>query len=728
MVARRFNRSVSRLLLGSLLGAGLLAGLVMFLAGLFALESFQTRSEQSSEHHIRESVVAQLIRDADLLAETLAHNLRDPLYHHDLSHIGSILRELSASSDIDYIYLLDDQGRIVHDGSRDIAFYGQPVLSHLPESVKKNARATVVSDEELLHIHKPIYVGDVLLGSIRFGITYTTTRVEVNFHAQQLAAEQASFHQRLWILLILVFLLLLVATLPLSIWLSRRVLAPLKELASRSQEYAKGNSDISFDLHRDDEIGQLGMALEDMMTRLDETHTEARKLAYQDTLTALPNRRQFYERLQQLVTVAQDSQQQFAMCFIDLDYFKQVNDTHGHDVGDELLKVATRRLRGAVERYQAKHPDLNGHKPVISRLGGDEFVLVIPCHDKADSQHFAEFLQQRFKRPVDIHGKHFAQSLSIGITYFPEQGITVKELLKNADIAMYEAKKAGRAGYREFDNAMRIEFQQRMLIKQSTSQAMRENEFFIEYQPIFCLEEQTIMGAEALLRWHHPELGRLVPGRFIDVQEESGMIAELTLWVLEQVCRDYRNVMTQWPDFKLSVNLSSRVFLDQAFSEAMLALLVRYEIPHGFLCVELTETDMMHDIQHCRSVMHAWRDAGVGVWIDDFGTGYSSLSYLNELPIDALKIDRSFVNELETGEIKPVIKVIHSLARSMGIQVVSEGIETARQLHLVTSLGSQFGQGYGLCRPVSIEVLANVYQNPAACAVVLPARLDELVD
>ncbi len=714
MLASLQRRSISFLLICSIVAAGLVSGLAMLLTGVAALNAMQEKSAELSEHYLQASVLAQLQRDVNALGDSLSENIREPLLAQNQERIGVILRNLKVNNaNLGYIYLVDVNGLILHDGSADNFLRDTPVLDQLPSAVRMQPDTDNVVVGQYLHILRPIKLDGRVYGSLRFSVGYGAAQERAGERAELLLDEQAVFHQRLWKILVCVFTLLVIITLPLGVWLSRRMLGPLKDLAKRSEMYARGQRHLTFDLGRDDEVGQLGLALEKMTASLTETHRGAQVLAYQDTLTALPNRRKFYSMLQKLVAYSLSNDQSFAMFFIDLDFFKQVNDTHGHDVGDELLKVASRRLQAAVKRYRIKHPELDSAETLVSRLGGDEFVLVIPYVAVHHAQDFADLLQQRFERPVDIHGNQFEQTLSIGITYFPMQGMTVKELLKNADIAMYEAKKAGRAVYREFDESMRTEFQKHILIKQSATAALQEeDEFFIEYQPIFCLETERMVGAEALLRWQHPELGRLAPGAFIEALEESGLIAETTLWVLTRVFKDYLQVFQQWPGFKVSINLSSRVFLDQAFSQSMLKLLQRFKIPADFLCIELTETDMMHDIEHCKTVMRAWRNAGVSIWIDDFGTGYSSLSYLNELPIDVLKIDRSFVNELESGDIKPVIQVIHALAKSLTIEVVSEGVETDRQLHLVKHLGSQFGQGYGLCRPITLDKLETVYSNP----------------
>jgi len=683
-------------------------GGVILIAGLSAIKVFHDKSIVEGRRLIEDSVLSQLFSDSELLSEALAGNLRDPLYSYDLSRIRAILRELSKNEDVTYLYLTDAEGKVVHDGTRSVSLFGESVSTLIPESVISIDEGTATLFNSVVHVNRRIMAGETSIGTLFIGMEDDNARNKVAYYGQLLAKEQKQNETVLLTALLLIFFALLVLALPLVFFTSKRLLKPLYDLVKLSDHYAEGERDISFDLKRDDEFGVLGKALDNMVETLDDTHQQVWKLAYLDTLTELPNRRYFHEKLDEVISDSVARSEKFAMFFIDLDFFKQVNDAYGHDIGDQLLQAISKRLIASLDSHLSFHAEVKSQNRLISRISGDEFVLILPIVKVSDAKEFAESLYERFGVSLELAGRRFIQSISAGITYFPYQATSAKQLMKNADIAMYQAKKMGRSTYCEFNEVLKSDFQRRSMIKQTAAAAFDENQFFIEYQPIFEIESSTVTGAEALIRWAHPNLGRLWPSSFIGVFDESGVTTKLSLWMLERILIDFKGKRLPHENFRVSINITSRVFLDPEFSTRMIQMAQEYGVPKGYLCIELTETDLTKNSERCRYYSKLWLDAGISLWIDDFGGVSSSLTFLNELPVDALKMSGPLVRDLEHGTVKPIIQAIQSLASALDVSVIASGVESQAQLRLMKELGCEFAQGFCLGPPLAVSQLPSM--------------------
>ncbi len=432
------------------------------------------------------------------------------------------------------------------------------------------------------------------------------------------------------------------------------------------------------------------------VTKRKRAEERAEYLATRDPLTGLPNRVLLHDRLEQGVFNAARHHTGFAFMFIDLDRFKTINDSLGHQVGDELLKRVAARLTACVRATDT-----------VARLGGDEFAVILENLDDDDdegAQQVAEKMIGAMGAPMLIDNQHLSTSCSIGISLYPNDGKDSASLMKNADVAMYFAKEKGRNNYQFFSAQMNSRAQERLSVENYLRLALKRNELVLHYQPRVKMATGELVGVEALIRWQHPRRGLLMPDKFIEVAEDSGLIVPIGEWVLENACAQIR----AWQHsvkhgLKISLNLSVGQVVDgERLYAAVQAALQRSGIDAECLELELTESHLMKNIDEKASLLHRLGQLGVGISIDDFGTGYSSLSYLKTLPVDSIKIDSSFVRDIHAdANDAAIIKAILAMAHSLHLSVVAEGVETAEQFRLLKDLGCDEYQGFHESPPLT---------------------------
>jgi diguanylate cyclase (GGDEF)-like protein/PAS domain S-box-containing protein len=431
-------------------------------------------------------------------------------------------------------------------------------------------------------------------------------------------------------------------------------------------------------------------------------------IAYHDSLTDLPNRACFHEQLSAAVEASRlDPAVQFAVMFLDLDRFKVVNDSLGHFCGNELLREVGRRLQ------QCLRPD-----ELVARLGGDEFaVLLRGIHDSDDGMRLAERILAALSRPLSLGGTEIVPGASIGVTFGDLGYRTVDELLRDADLAMYDAKAGGRGRIAIFDRTMHERIADKLALEADLRHAIGEGELSLMFQPLFDLDPYRLAGFEALARWVHPTRGPVSPAVFIALAEEAGHIEALTAWVIEKSVEQLAAWHRSAPHMVhagMNVNISGRDLVQPGFVDRVLKLLQRHGVAPSLLTLEITETVLMSRLELAREALAELRVSGVRLAIDDFGTGYSSLAYLSKLPIDCLKIDRSFVAKMDSGsEDVEIVRAVMTLGAALGKRVVAEGIETPQQLSTLRRLGVHVGQGYLLARPLRAEQVTALLYAPA---------------
>ena len=461
--------------------------------------------------------------------------------------------------------------------------------------------------------------------------------------------------------------------------------------------------------------GLIGLSLD--ITERKHAEEELLHQAYYDSLTGLPNRTQLLEQLSKSLAQAQRHQYQNALLFFDLDNFKTINDTLGHDVGDLLLKDVGERLRHVVRQEDS-----------VARLGGDEFVVILndlgKDHKQAVDQanQTAHKIKDTLSLPYRIEGREHHITLSIGIDLFPENGEQIHDILKHADTAMYRAKEAGRNTIRFFARSMQAAAEERFHLQHLLRQAIGHDELSMYYQPQYT-HDGKLLGVESLLRWNHPQRGNISPERFIPIAEESGQIIDIGTWVLQQACRALRSWQDSGIDkLPVSINVSPRQFHQADFVEQFQRIVHQEGVSPRLIELELTETILAENLEELTAKMTALKAMGVQFAIDDFGTGYSSLSYLKRLPLDRLKIDQSFVRGITSDPSDAlIVETIIAMATHLGLEVIAEGVETRAQMQFLLKRGCDAFQGFYYSRPLSQEKFTE-YLGHADLAFELQAR------
>lgn len=445
------------------------------------------------------------------------------------------------------------------------------------------------------------------------------------------------------------------------------------------------------------------MAIVQDVTERKRSEEQLHFLANYDTLTGLPNRAQLQRRMQQAMADADRHGRLLATMFIDLDRFKLINDTMGHDAGDELLRVVSRRL---VETLRTGD--------TVARHGGDEFVVLMSnVAEISDVDKIAEKVLQRLSTPVRVAGRELYVTPSIGISIYPTDARTPEELLKHADTAMYFSKEQGRNCYRHFTNNLNARSARRLALETSLRQALDRNEFVLHYQPQINAVSGAITGAEALIRWRHPELGMIPPNEFIPLAEDTGLIVPIGQWVLESACADAKRWSEEgFPAVRVSVNISGRQLSQDSLPQTVRAAVRAASLDPQMLDLELTESLLMQNLDETATLLGILAKIGVTVSMDDFGTGYSSLSYLKRLPIDSLKIDRAFVRDvIEDADTAAIVGAIIVMARGLKINVIAEGVETKEQFEFLRMALCGEVQGFYFSAPVPLQEFISLLKN-----------------
>jgi diguanylate cyclase (GGDEF)-like protein len=553
--------------------------------------------------------------------------------------------------------------------------------------------------------------GAAPIGYLRVGITFERQREAMAAQALGTAT---------------VVLLLTVVAVIASLLVTRRLVAPMRRLMRAARAVGAGRLDVYVPPSSSDELGLLTHTFNHMTQRLSESQAEvanyqrtleekvaqrtkeleiatahAYKLAQHDILTGLPNRSLLNARLRQIFAQAQRSGLQVACLFLDFDHFKRINDTLGHDAGDQLLQSIAQRLTSAVRESDT-----------VARLGGDEFVVILPGLDPAHATFEIMTVLQRvrdsFQAPFRLADQTPTLTCSIGVSVYPLDAVDPVTLIKQADTAMYASKDAGRNAYRFYTADMNARVQQRLQLETDMRRGLMDDEFFLVYQPQIDLRSGRACGVEALLRWRDPQRGVVSPSEFIPIAEESGMIQALGARVLRDACRQVMQWHRQNMLLRLSVNLSVQQLQHESWLSVVDEALASSGLPAHYLDLEITESVIITHPERAVATLVRLKQMGVSITVDDFGTGYSSLSYLARLPIQGVKIDQRFVRGLEQNRNDEAItQAIIALSHSLGLRVIAEGVETAAQLEYLKRHGCEEAQGFLIARPLEEPELRN---------------------
>lgn len=647
----------------------------------------------------------RLAERSESAAAEVAASLVNPLYYFDLDEMGVLLRAALRQPDVAYALVYDNEGAVIHDGSRDIRSYGQVMDDPMAFEVVTARAPHVQVNDEVIDVAVPLYIGEVRLGGLRMGYSLASVTADKQRAATSMGARLEAIGQRHagWIAALMAGLVLLAVGL--GVLVQRALIRPVRQLADAAREIEGGNFGVDLpDSGRDDEMGDLVRAFRRMRESIARHDRDMRRMAYTDALTGLANRLAFREALDRRLMELHGAGYQLALLFADIDDFKRVNDTLGHDVGDEVLVQFASRIRETVDR-------LGGEGAVLARFGGDEFVILLEAPPGGEgirevAAHLADTLVAELGRPIVAGGRQVFLGISIGVTVFPDDAVGATMLLKNGDIAMYQAKVAGKNCHRFYSRAMDQAVERRVRMEQDLRGAWERGELVLAYQPVYRLSDRRLVGAEALLRWQHPEHGPVAPSVFIDVAEQSGLIETIGPQVLQAACEDAMQWGRDFPGSSLfvSVNVSPRQLRNGDLAALVAQTLAQTGLPADGLHVELTETAVIGDEVRASSLLARLRDAGVKVWLDDFGTGFSGLSHLRRVPVDGVKIDRSFIADvLRDPDDLALTSAIIAMAHSLGITVVAEGVEKEGQFDVLRERGCDLAQGYWLGHPMNVH-------------------------
>ncbi len=724
--------------------SGLLAKLNLLTVGLTALTALVLSGYYLWQQWQGES--RELKQRAETVLAVLADLTEFGVYTSDRASVEQALAGLASDPDVAYAIVLDPRMRPIAE-RRFGAAPGGEQIPPLPDGIvapqtgEARELAPVIGGRRFLELIAPIgaaptgtarAIGDAAaegvarptgieqgpIGYVRLGMSYARQR-------------DAMLAQALGTLTVV--LLLTVVAVIASLLLTRKLVAPMRRLMRAARAVGAGRLDVYVPPSSSDELGILTHTFNHMTQRLAESQGEvanyqrtledkvaqrtkelevatahAYKLAQHDILTGLPNRSLLSQRLKQIFAQAQRSGLQVACLFLDFDHFKRINDTLGHDAGDQLLQAIAQRLTGAVRESDT-----------VARLGGDEFVVILPGLDPAHATFEVMTVLQRvresFQAPFRLADQTPTLTCSIGVSVYPLDAVDPVTLIKQADTAMYAAKEAGRNGYRFYTADMNARVQQRLQLETDMRRGLMDDEFFLVYQPQIDLRSGRACGVEALVRWRDPQRGIVSPSEFIPIAEESGMIQALGARVLRDACRQVAQWHRQGMMLRLSVNLSVQQLQHESWLAIVAEALESTALPAHYLDLEITESVIITHPERAVATLVKLKQMGVSITVDDFGTGYSSLSYLARLPIQGVKIDQRFVRGLEQNRNDEAItQAIIALSHSLGLRVIAEGVETAAQLDYLKRHGCEEAQGFLIARPLEEPELRNWWRTTEA--------------
>lgn len=592
--------------------------------------------------------------------------------HHNINSIINALDSAILSGDIIFIDIIDSNENLI-----------------IPTDQLLIPNNNFIEDDELAQHNDNIYFisvpveldyGDKISFSLRIGFDETAFIEQVH-----------SIQERI----IIILLLYIISMVSLFTLITRYIHKPLKSLRQQSTVIAQGNvnTPLQVPTHISD-IKDLSNDLEKMRSTLLEMANHMQVQATHDELTGLPNRYLYTDRVHQAVSLSQRTDQKFAVLLLDLDRFKEINDTLGHGLGDKVLKILAKRMQAGMRESDT-----------IARIGGDEFIVILINVDQKTVETIAKKMIKLIEPIIEVDGHTLTASASIGAAIYPTHGNNPELLLQHADVAMYHAKN-NNLNFIIYNAEMDSDNYQKLLMVNDFKSSMSQNHFQSVFQPKLDPSNSHVTGCELLLRWKHPELGLINPDVFIPLAEQENVIGELTKIAAAQCLNKFLPILDSFPDFHVSINVSPNNLLDSKLLKSLLEVLKDKNFPTQNLIIEITENVIMKSPERSAEILNKFSDAGIKISIDDFGTGYSSLAYLQKFPITELKIDKTFITDLSLDSTNyPIVKASITMAHDLGIIVVAEGIESEAVHHLLLDLGCDRVQGYYYAKPMEFELL-----------------------
>ena len=671
---------------------------ITILMGGYLYWRFQQASSQLhsfSESSLNEALMTQLHKKGVDTTVHMSNALANALYMYDIEQINKMVADVTKQNDIAHAYVFDEHNKILHDGTGLINTSGEEIPA--PIALGLANAPTRVFDIKLRQYL--IFAGNAFVNGDKVGgIVLEFSLADIHGDIDQLkqataAIEDERFSASIYDIAIIAALLALLGSV--IIWkMTHRFVAPITKLSDYASHIDRGDYDFTVEVSSEDnEITDLGRAFEKMRDNLQSSSLRIRHLTYHDTLTNLPNRRWFKEKLE--LAVKRDNNR-FALLFIDIDNFKRTNDELGLDVSDKLLIELADRLRGLPQARPDTEQDAGGcepEQPMVARIGSDEFTIMLFDADDDDLvAGIAEQIINKLCQPYCIDGQKIQLGVSVGIAMCPKDGQSALELMRNADAAMYQAKLSDKKQYQFYGDEITLIPR----VEQDLKQALARREFELHYQPKYDFAEGGFNSVEALIRWRHPTEGDKSPATFIPVAERSELIFAIGEWVIEAACQQLK----AWLDkalggFSIAINISVIQLQQANLAKVIFDHLDKHQIPHHLLEIEITETAVMESEEDAVKILSRLSDQGIRIWLDDFGTGFSSLAYLRKLPVYGIKIDRSFIRDIETNDNdKKLCQAMINMAHRLNLKVVAEGVEKKAQEKIIKALSCDYAQGF----------------------------------
>jgi len=677
--------------------------IVVFTMASLLLIQFENENDvglSATEQAMRSNLYNQIRNEGLSINRVLANNLINPLYSLDTSELNDQLVSVLNLSGVKYAIIYDINGAIVHEGEESISRFGKIPNDPFNKAATASRSPLIQQSATIMDFSHPLFIGDEYLGGVRIGLSLEFANNNIKTTHLELSKIFAEGYQQNLVTVAVTSLLMLVLFGGLlAAWVSRSISLPIRQLvayASKVGKNAERQSILTIE-NRHDELGELARSFAHMVNRLEESNKKITYQAHHDPLTNLPNRLLLNDFLDEAIERSAAKSENLTVIFLDIDNFKNINDSLGHTAGDDLLEQFSNRLQKCI-----REDDF-----FVARFGGDEFAMLLEgVNNNNEASKVAERILTLSETPFILKGgQEIVVSASIGITHFPKDGTTRPQLLSNADTAMYSSKLMGKNTFTFFTNAMNNKVNQRLVIERDLRQAIKSNLLEVYLQPLFNSRTQQIIGAEALLRWPLANNEYVPADLFIPIAEQSFLIVEIGEWVLQTVCEQLK----AWQDLHLAtiycaVNISGVQLGKKHLTSVIKRVLKETALPAKYLHLELTETAILTNESTASSTLSEITALGIDIWMDDFGTGYSSLSLLKKFNVQGVKIDRSFVNDMtQNKNSRAIVLAIIAMAKSLNLHTTAEGVETLEQFALLRDQGCNIIQGYYLGRPMPIS-------------------------
>lgn len=685
--------------------ASAIATLILAMATIVAtllLYNFQQASHRLTvinEQAISKQLMAQMLHQGRELSQQLSEKLTSPLHYHELHKLQQVLSVISGLHDVSRVFVFEPNGRIVQDGALPSPTTDN---AHLSDHQLRQIRAGEpveqrVNDQQYRFIH-PIIMDDNVIGGVNLTLSFSETQNNINEMTRLSQAKESENMQRFSRYALVITLVMASIGAALALMMAHRHIRPIHRLVEFAQAIGNKNYQGPTTVERNDELGDLANALNQMANNLEHRSQQIEHLAYHDSLTGLPNRRYFTMMMEKALHNAQMHNQRLTTLCIGLDGFKRINDMFGHDTGNMLLNAVSQRIQHCFEQSPiCTQQGKAKNQWMFARLGSDEFALFLQSMPNAiDASVLAQRVMRTLQRGFSIDEHEIVISASVGIATYPDNGKNTVTLLRNADIAMHRVKAEGKRDFKFYSQAMDACAKHRMSLETDLTNALNQNELDLYYQPIVNSQTGQIIGAEALLRWHSKRHGYVCPSVFIPIAEECGLIHQIGHWIISTALTQLASWNKQFNEnFKLSVNVSAAQLQKANLADTFANYIATQNINPANIHLEVTETSLIFNKQASIKVLDTLKNQGIKVWLDDFGTGYSSLSHLKLFNIDGVKIDRSFISDLEDNqEDRTLTSAIIAMAKALNLNIVAEGVENIAQWHMLCKHQDMYIQGY----------------------------------